>query len=69
MNILQIFKKARTYGDYRQSRYASVYLCIAKDLRTEAQHVYEIAHGKSVKSFDDYVILDRLCQDKIIHRR
>ena len=69
MNIFHLFKKKREYGDYRLSENAAKYEEIASELGNTAQHVYDIAHGEALRSYDDYVIFDRLCYDGIVHRR
>ena len=68
MGLLHLFKKRPHYGDYQSSSIASTYEMIAFGLNSNAQHVYEIAHGKPVKCHDDYVVYDRLCQYGIIRR-
>lgn len=60
MKLLRFFKKRKRYQSYKMSERASVYEKIADELNNDAQHVYEIAHGKEVKSFDDLVICNRL---------
>ena len=61
-------KKRREFGDYKQSKNSSVYEQVASELNSHPQHVYEIAHGKALYSYDDRVIYDRLCQRGIVHR-
>ena len=67
MNILGLFEKQKKfYGDYTQSQHVALYEQIAARLGTSAQHVYEIAHGKSIRCHDDYVILYALKQARIV---
>ena len=68
MNIFHLFKKRQKYGDYKTSENADKYEKIASELDSTPQHVYEIAHGKPLRSYDDYVIYDRLCHYGIVHR-
>jgi hypothetical protein len=69
MNILGFFKRKKNcYSSYKQSSNASVYEQIADKLKTTTQHVYEIAHGKGLVCFDDFVIRDHLCQTGIVCR-
>lgn len=52
--------------DYRHSSHATHYEQIARSLNTVAQHVYEIAHGKRLRGYDDFVIQDRLFRAGIL---
>ena len=67
MNLFCLFKKKKTYKDYKTSERAAVYEKIASELGQTPQHVYEIAHGKEIKCYDDAVIHDRLIQNGILH--
>lgn len=69
MKLLRFFKKSKSYQSYKLSERASIYEKIAAELNNEAQHVYEIAHGKSPKCFDDLVICNRLSQNGIIKKK
>ena len=61
MNILCFFRRKKNcYNSYKQSSHVPDYERIACELGTNAQHVYEIAHGKTIADFDDYVIYKRL---------
>ena len=66
MWILNFFKKRKKYWQYKLSKHAGIYEKIASELNSDAQHVYELAHGKTVKCYDDFVIIDRLFQCKIL---
>ena len=69
MNILKFFskkKESEAYPHYSTSSHATTYEEIAKRLGATAQHIYEIAHGKGVKTYDDRVILDELVKAKIL---
>lgn len=67
MDFKSIFrKKKKTYADYTTSDHAAVYEKIANNLNTSPQHVYEIAHGKGVKTYDDRVIWSELIMENII---
>ena len=68
MKFLDFFKKKQKYKDYKLSEKSLVYEKIASELNSHPQHVYEIAHGKALYSYDDLVIYDRLCQYDIVHR-
>ena len=48
---------------------SSVYEKVASELDSDPQHIYEIAHGKALYSYDDYVIYDCLCRYGIVRRR
>jgi len=68
MGIFKLFskKKPEVYPHYSQSSHASTYEEIAKKFGTTPQHVYEIAHGKGIGSYDDRVIVNELIEAKII---
>lgn len=68
MNLFSFFKKKREFRDYKSSDNSSIYEKIAKELNNKAQHVYEIAHGKACKCYDDFVITDRLIQNGILRK-
>ena len=55
-----------TYGDYRKSRHRKIYEQIAERHNCEAQHVYEIAHGKRVREFDDRLVREALVVEGIL---
>ena len=48
------------YGSYKFSSNASVYKTLARSYSVSPQHVYEIAHGKKVKTRDDRCIFEEL---------
>ena len=66
MKLINLFKKGETTQDYSSSKHSGVYEKIAHELNSSAQHVYEIAHGKKIENYDDFVILDRLLKYGII---
>lgn len=67
MGIFSFLRRKKTdYGDYKQSSHVEEYEQIAARLDTAAQHVYEIAHGKAVRCYDDRVILCALKQARIV---
>ncbi len=59
-------RKAKHRRTYKESPNREKYERIASDLRTNPQHVYEIAHGKSLLSYDDRVIKEQLYQAGLI---
>ena len=61
-------KKKRDYGNYHRSSHATTYEQIAYCLGSSPQHVYEIAHGKYLRDFDDKVIEQYLIDAGIIKR-
>lgn len=66
MKLINLFKRNQMFHDYKSSTHSLIYEKIARDLNNSAQHVYEIAHGKSVVCYDDLVIQDRLYMHGII---
>lgn len=46
MKFFNFFKKKHKYKDYLSSEKSLIYERIAEELNNDAQHVYEIAHGK-----------------------
>lgn len=66
MKLINLFRKSNPIQDYSSSKHSGVYEKIARELNSSAQHVYDIAHGKSVDSYDDFVILDRLLKHGIV---
>lgn len=65
MRLLK-FRKSKEYQNYKLSKHSDIYESIASELSSNAQHVYEIAHGKKINSYDDFVILDRLKRCEIL---
>ena len=66
MYLFRFFKKKQEFRNYKSSDHSSIYEKIAKELNNKAQHVYEIAHGKACKCYDDFVIADRLIRNGIL---
>ena len=67
MNILSLFRWRKVdYGCYKNSKHVELYEAIASEFRKEAQHVYEIAHGKYPKNYTDKLIRERLIKEGII---
>ena len=66
MKLFGFKRKSKEYQSYQSSKHSEIYEQIAKGLDSNAQHVYEIAHGKSVNIYDDFVILDQLRKYKIL---
>ena len=66
MNLFSFFKKKKEFRDYKSSDNSLIYEKIAKELNNNAQHVYEIAHGKAIRCHDDYIISERLIQNGIL---
>ncbi|MBR2770723.1 MAG: hypothetical protein IKD78_01690 [Bacteroidales bacterium] len=54
------------YGSYRNSQRASLYEEMASAYKVSPQHIYEIAHGKKVRSAEDARIHDDLISKGII---
>lgn len=65
MTITSFLGKLK-YGSYKHSKKASAYEEIAKYYRVAPQHVYEIAHGKKVKTYDDNLVFEDLVAKGII---
>lgn len=59
-------RQKKVYGNYAMSQHADCYEKIAKYLNTTPQHVYEIAHGKTFRNYDDKVIGYELTSSGII---
>ncbi len=57
-----------SFGDYKQSSHVKEYERIADEVKSSPQHVYEIAHGLDVKTYDDSIIWERLIQKGIVNR-
>ncbi len=53
-------KDVQTFQRYEGSAHQKLYEEIAKDLNADPQHVYEIAHGKRIRCYDDEAILEQL---------
>ena len=68
MTLATFLSKLR-YGSYNNSSKASVYEKIANNYRVSPQHVYEIAHGKKLKSQDDQYIFEELLTKGIIRNK
>lgn len=68
MSISSFLNKLK-YGSYKDSSKASVYEKIAKSYNVSPQHVYEIAHGKRVRSVEDNNIFQELLSMGIIVNR
>lgn len=66
MKKLKDFLHRKQYGDYRSSQHRSDYERIAAKLNCPPQHVYEIAHGKSVREFDDRLVREALVTEGIL---
>lgn len=64
--LRRLIGQVNNYGDYRLSKHADFYEKIGKQLNTSAQHVYEIAHGKAFRNYDDKVIGHELAAAGII---
>lgn len=69
MKFFNFFKKKHKYKDYLSSEKFLVYERIAEELNNDAQHVYEIAHGKECRYYDDFVIVEHLYRHGILHRK
>ena len=69
MKFFNFFKKKHKYKDYLSSEKSLVYERIAEELNNDAQHVYEIAHGKGCRCYDDFVIVEHLYRHGILHRK
>ena len=65
MSLSSYFLK-RKYGSYENSKKASVYVEIANSFGVTPQHVYEIAHGKRLRSSEDSDIYYQLADKGII---
>ena len=68
MSLSSFLRKLR-YGSYRYSRKALVYKEMANTHHVLPQHVYEIAHGKKVKTREDQFIFEELLSKGIIVNR
>ena len=68
MKFFNFFKKKQKYKDYLSSENSLVYERIAEELNNNAQHVYELAHGKTCRCYDDFVIVEHLYRHGILHR-
>ena len=68
MKFINFFKKKQKYKDYLSSENSLVYERIAEELNNNAQHVYELAHGKTCRCYDDFVIVEHLYRHGILHR-
>lgn len=66
--IIDLFRH-RSYGDYRISHHRADYEQIAQKHNCSPQHVYEIAHGKRVKGFDDRLVREALVMAGIVQQR
>lgn len=66
-NPLKLLTRNR-FGKYTQSERAAIYERIAGQHFTNAQHVYELAHGLRPESLDDTRVLETLKNEGIIHR-
>lgn len=65
MSLSSFFSKLR-YGSYQDSPKAAIYEEVAKYYHVPPQHVYEIAHGKKLKSYDDNLVFEDLVAKGII---
>lgn len=63
---LSAYLRRLKYGSYTRSKKAHLYEQIAQDKGTTAQAVYEIAHGKPVKSSEEKAIHDILLKMGIV---
>lgn len=63
--ISKLFTRT-TYGDYRRSQHVDLYEKIARKHNCSPQHVYEIAHGRRVREFDDRLIREALVTEGIM---
>lgn len=68
MNKLSALFRHKSYGDYRNSMHKDVYEQIAGEYNCSPQHVYEIAHGKRVKGFDDRLVREALVTAGILQQ-
>lgn len=68
MSLESFFNKLR-YGSYKNSSRAALYEKMADIYRVPAQHIYEIAHGKRVRSPQDGNIFDDLMTKGIIKNK
>ena len=59
MSLSSFFARLK-YGSYIDSQRASEYEKIAEIFRVSPQHIYEIAHGKKVRSVEDSNIFEEL---------
>jgi hypothetical protein len=66
--ITNLFKRP-SYGDYQESQHREVYERIAQTHNCSPQHVYEIAHGKRVREFDDRLVREALVNEGILQPR
>ena len=66
MKLIKFFKKGKEYQDYSSSEHSEIYEKIARELNSNAQHVYELAHGRKLECYDDYVILSSLLRHGIL---
>ncbi|MDO4994021.1 MAG: hypothetical protein Q4E32_03345 [Bacteroidales bacterium] len=57
------------YGDYRKSQHKDVYEKIANKHKCNPQRVYEIAHGRRVKGFDDRLVREDLITEGILMQK
>lgn len=67
MNLLNIFKRTAK-ETYRKSPRAHIYEHIATECKCSAQHVYDIAHGTPVKTYDDKRVHEALIRVGILVR-
>ena len=65
MSLSSFLRKLR-YGSYKNSPRASVYKELAQIYEVLPQHVYEIAHGKKMKTRKDQSIFEELLSKGII---
>ncbi len=59
MKFSTLFKR-NSFGDYRKSQHKEMYEQIAEKHNCAPQHVYEIAHGKKIRGFDDRLLREAL---------
>ena len=69
MKKITDFFRRKTFGDYRNSVHRADYEQIAQMHNCSPQHVYEIAHGKRVKEFDDRLVREALVMAGILLQR
>ena len=59
MSFLSFYYRLK-YGSYKRSHRSAFYEEIAKQFGVSPQHVYELQHGKKVRSWLDGFICDEL---------